>query len=119
MTLCDRCGTRPPWPNRAPGTSSYCRSCCSKTGERTRIEVDLDLLALLPIGPEMRAMLMTEPTSTAKVEAAAMRLSGLLSLTCEHTEPVADCLGCGVRDCPHSEPLHYDKDGCPACPMIT
>lgn len=26
-----------------------------------------------------------------------------------------DCLICGVIDCPHNEPLHYDKDGCPAC----
>lgn len=27
----------------------------------------------------------------------------------------ADCLICGVIDCPSHEPLHYDKDGCPAC----
>lgn len=27
-----------------------------------------------------------------------------------------DCMVCAVRDCPHEEPLHYDKDGCPACP---
>jgi len=26
-----------------------------------------------------------------------------------------ECLICGVLDCPHHEPLHYDKDGCPAC----
>jgi hypothetical protein len=27
----------------------------------------------------------------------------------------SDCLICGVLDCPRREPLHYDKDGCPAC----
>jgi len=26
-----------------------------------------------------------------------------------------ECLSCGERDCPYGEPLHYDKDGCPAC----
>jgi hypothetical protein len=26
-----------------------------------------------------------------------------------------ECLFCGVRDCPHNEPLHYHHDGCPAC----
>jgi hypothetical protein len=26
----------------------------------------------------------------------------------------AECLICGIRDCPKGEPLHYDKDGCPA-----
>lgn len=29
--------------------------------------------------------------------------------------PLIDCLACGARDCPHGEPLRYDKDGCPAC----
>jgi len=27
----------------------------------------------------------------------------------------AECLYCGVRDCPHHEPLHYHHDGCAAC----
>lgn len=26
-----------------------------------------------------------------------------------------ECAICAARDCPHEEPLHYDKDGCPAC----
>ena len=26
-----------------------------------------------------------------------------------------ECMACGMRDCPHSEPLHYHHDGCPAC----
>lgn len=26
-----------------------------------------------------------------------------------------DCAICAARDCPHEEPLHYDKEGCPAC----
>jgi len=33
--------------------------------------------------------------------------------------PDLECLVCGVRDCPHGEPLHYHHDGCPAgwtCP---
>jgi hypothetical protein len=25
-----------------------------------------------------------------------------------------ECLLCGLRDCPHGEPLHYHHDGCPA-----
>jgi hypothetical protein len=29
--------------------------------------------------------------------------------------PDQECLICGVRDCPHGEPLHYHHDGCPAC----
>jgi hypothetical protein len=27
----------------------------------------------------------------------------------------SECMACGVRDCPYSEPLHYHHDGCPAC----
>ncbi len=27
----------------------------------------------------------------------------------------AECLVCGIRDCPHGEPLHYHHDGCPSC----
>lgn len=30
---------------------------------------------------------------------------------CEEPE----CIFCGYRDCPHSEPLHYHHDGCPCC----
>ncbi len=26
-----------------------------------------------------------------------------------------ECCICGVRDCPHKEPGHYWKDGCPYC----
>lgn len=26
-----------------------------------------------------------------------------------------ECMICGVRDCPVSDPLHYHHDGCPAC----
>lgn len=26
-----------------------------------------------------------------------------------------ECIYCGANDCPHSEPLHYHHDGCPAC----
>lgn len=29
-----------------------------------------------------------------------------------------ECWVCGFRDCPYGEPLHYDKDGCPACPRL-
>jgi len=29
--------------------------------------------------------------------------------------PDLECLLCGVRDCPHGEPLHYHHDGCPDC----
>lgn len=25
------------------------------------------------------------------------------------------CFGCASVECPHGEPLHRDKDGCPAC----
>lgn len=31
------------------------------------------------------------------------------------TCPVEECMACGLRDCPHREPLHYHHDGCPAC----
>jgi hypothetical protein len=31
------------------------------------------------------------------------------------TCPIVECDLCGVRDCPHDEPLHYHHDGCPAC----
>jgi len=26
-----------------------------------------------------------------------------------------ECMYCGVRACPHGEPLHFHHDGCPAC----
>lgn len=26
-----------------------------------------------------------------------------------------ECITCGMKDCPHGEPLHYHHDGCPAC----
>ena len=29
-----------------------------------------------------------------------------------------ECAVCGERDCPNREPLHYDKDGCPACDVL-
>jgi hypothetical protein len=29
--------------------------------------------------------------------------------------PDPECMVCGIRDCPHGEPLHYHHDGCPAC----
>jgi len=29
--------------------------------------------------------------------------------------PDAECMICGMRDCPRGEPMHYDKDGCPVC----
>lgn len=29
--------------------------------------------------------------------------------------PDLECLVCGIRDCPHGEPLHYHHDGCPSC----
>lgn len=29
--------------------------------------------------------------------------------------PTSECTGCGARDCPYGEPLHYHHDGCPAC----
>src|SRR5215469_8247999 len=32
--------------------------------------------------------------------------------------PDLECLVCGVRDCPHGEPLHYHHDGCPTCYTI-
>lgn len=28
----------------------------------------------------------------------------------------AECTACAVRDCPHSDPGHYQPAGCPACP---
>lgn len=28
----------------------------------------------------------------------------------------AECVHCGSLGCPHSEPLHYHHDGCPARP---
>ncbi len=27
----------------------------------------------------------------------------------------AECLSCGVRECPHGEPLHFHHEGCPSC----
>lgn len=35
--------------------------------------------------------------------------------TCGTERDDGECLACGVRDCPHDEPLHYHHDGCPAC----
>ncbi|HYE97966.1 MAG TPA: hypothetical protein VEJ18_03600 [Planctomycetota bacterium] len=32
--------------------------------------------------------------------------------------PISECHDCALRDCPHGEPLHYDKDGCPACERL-
>lgn len=29
--------------------------------------------------------------------------------------PDPECMVCGMRDCPHEEPLHYHHDGCSAC----
>lgn len=29
--------------------------------------------------------------------------------------PDIECMGCSVIVCPHGEPLHFDKDGCPTC----
>lgn len=26
-----------------------------------------------------------------------------------------ECFACGINDCPHKDPLHYDDDGCPSC----
>lgn len=26
-----------------------------------------------------------------------------------------ECLACGRRDCPQSDPMHYHHDGCPSC----
>lgn len=34
------------------------------------------------------------------------------------TCPNDECMICGIRDCPHREPLHYHHDGCPACYSI-
>lgn len=31
------------------------------------------------------------------------------------TCPEMECLECGARECPYSEPLHFHHDGCPAC----
>ena len=28
-----------------------------------------------------------------------------------------DCLACAAAECPEGEPLHRDKDGCPACSL--
>ena len=30
---------------------------------------------------------------------------------CDATE----CMICSIAQCPHSEPLHFHHDGCPAC----
>lgn len=29
--------------------------------------------------------------------------------------PDPECHVCGARKCPYGEPMHYHKDGCPAC----
>jgi hypothetical protein len=29
-----------------------------------------------------------------------------------------ECIVCGKICCPHSEPLHFHHDGCPACAML-
>ena len=29
--------------------------------------------------------------------------------------PEDECRLCSERDCPYSEPLHYDYEGCPSC----
>ena len=34
------------------------------------------------------------------------------------TCPVDECLVCGVRACPHAEPLHFHHDGCPMCESL-
>lgn len=26
-----------------------------------------------------------------------------------------ECIYCGMKKCPHGEPLHFHHDGCPAC----
>jgi hypothetical protein len=32
-----------------------------------------------------------------------------------HRCPHSECMWCGELACPWGEPLHFDKDGCPAC----
>ena len=36
-------------------------------------------------------------------------------LVCNGVPDLHECLSCGERDCPESEPLHYHHDGCPLC----
>lgn len=53
-----------------------------------------------------------EPQSAACLDAYV----AALPCTCVDGDPATgECMPCGVRDCPHDEPLHWDKDGCPAC----
>ena len=41
-----------------------------------------------------------------------------LAHTCNSSLDDGECMACGVRDCPHGEPLHYHHDGCPACTAL-
>lgn len=49
-------------------------------------------------------------------ESSAVNISELNALMNDHCED-AECLTCGERCCPWSEPLHFHHDGCPACHM--
>ena len=34
---------------------------------------------------------------------------------CPNGGPDGECMVCGMRDCPHDDPLHYHHDDCPSC----
>lgn len=63
------------------------------------------------------------PTFLDVVQLGDDGVARLPELTCPSDHPPfeecaakgTECLYCGVRDCPHKEPLHYHHDGCPSC----
>lgn len=74
---------------------------------------------------ELMAIRFDLPLVTAERDAervrlarASRRLDGLRALHIEGPEETCgqpECLTCGALTCEYGEPLHFDKDGCPAC----
>lgn len=81
-----------------------------------------DAEARAMLAADLKALADGEPVKTSLAEAVRHRLlraeTKLQALEAVHDPKQCDeheCLVCGVILCPHGEPLHLDKDGCPAC----
>ncbi len=53
----------------------------------------------------------------AEIAELRMRLDALRDAHPRECCADAECMVCGVLECPECEPLHFHHDGCPACSM--
>lgn len=54
------------------------------------------------------------PTEISREEVLCEECDNCSCLTDEEKYKV-ECIACGYKDCPFSEPLHYQQSGCPCC----